>query len=121
MLPPGFDLVELPHLPRMGGSRLFDAEGLATADRALLRDHRPQDIGIYGCSAGGYLTAQAVARLISKQLPLPGAIGTFCGTGAPYSGDTPFLSGPLDGAAPRWKFRVLREDAVLASGEVVAA
>ncbi|PZP61331.1 MAG: hypothetical protein DI597_09805 [Pseudoxanthomonas spadix] len=27
----------------------------------------------------------------------------------------------LDGAAPRWKFRVLREDAVLASGEVVAA
>ncbi|RZZ80899.1 hypothetical protein [Pseudoxanthomonas winnipegensis] len=27
----------------------------------------------------------------------------------------------LDGAAPRWKFRVLRADTVLASGEVVAA
>ena len=27
----------------------------------------------------------------------------------------------LDGQAPRWRFRVLREDTVLASGEVVAA
>lgn len=27
----------------------------------------------------------------------------------------------LDGAAPRWKFRLLRADTVLASGEVVAA
>jgi 3-hydroxymyristoyl/3-hydroxydecanoyl-(acyl carrier protein) dehydratase len=36
----------------------------------------------------------------------------------------PLLSGEparieLDGAAPRWKFRVLRGDTVLASGEVV--
>ncbi|MDI9238296.1 polyketide synthase dehydratase domain-containing protein [Lysobacter sp. LF1] len=27
----------------------------------------------------------------------------------------------LDGEAPRWRFRVLREDTVLASGEVVAS
>lgn len=27
----------------------------------------------------------------------------------------------LEGQAPRWRFRVLREDAVLASGEVVAS
>ena len=26
----------------------------------------------------------------------------------------------LDGAAPRWRFRVLRDDTLLASGEVVA-
>ena len=38
VLPPGFDLIELPHLARMGGSRIFDAEGLPTADRALVRD-----------------------------------------------------------------------------------
>lgn len=38
VLPAGFDLIELPHLPRMPGSRLFDGEGLATADRALVRD-----------------------------------------------------------------------------------
>lgn len=30
--------MELPHLARYGSSRLFDAEGLATADRALVRD-----------------------------------------------------------------------------------
>lgn len=38
VLPAGFDLVELPHLPRMNGSRLFDGEGLATFDRALIKD-----------------------------------------------------------------------------------
>ncbi|MFT4011908.1 MAG: TldD/PmbA family protein [Paracoccus sp. (in: a-proteobacteria)] len=38
VLPPGFDLWELPHLPRMNGSRFFDAEGLATSDRAIIRD-----------------------------------------------------------------------------------
>ncbi|MTH65803.1 TldD/PmbA family protein [Paracoccus shanxieyensis] len=38
VLPAGFDLIELPHLPRYGNSRLFDAEGLATAERALVRD-----------------------------------------------------------------------------------
>ncbi|WP_134679619.1 TldD/PmbA family protein [Paracoccus ravus] len=38
VLPAGFDLVEEPHLPRMGGSRLFDAEGLPTARRALVQD-----------------------------------------------------------------------------------
>lgn len=38
VLPAGFDLIELPHLPRMPGSRLFDGEGLATARRALVRD-----------------------------------------------------------------------------------
>ena len=27
----------------------------------------------------------------------------------------------LDGAAPRWRFRVLRDETLLASGEVVAA
>lgn len=38
VLPPGFDLIEEPHLPRMPASRLFDAEGLATRTRALVRD-----------------------------------------------------------------------------------
>lgn len=70
---------------------------METVYRALLRAHRPQDIGIYGCSAGGYLTAQAVARLISKQLPLPGAIGTFCGSLAAPDGDSIYTSAALEG------------------------
>jgi acetyl esterase/lipase len=77
------------------------SEDVTAVYRELLKSHRPQDIGIYGCSAGGVITAQSVAWIRGQGLPRPGAIGTFCGTGAPYSGDTPFLAGPLDGAAPR--------------------
>jgi monoterpene epsilon-lactone hydrolase len=56
--------------------------------RELLKGYSPQNIGIYGCSAGGALTAEATAWLINKGLPKPGAIGTFCGTGLPFSGDS---------------------------------
>lgn len=38
VLPKGLSLVEDPHRPRLGGSRLFDAEGLQTARRALVED-----------------------------------------------------------------------------------
>jgi len=38
VLPPGMDLREDPHLPRHPASRPFDAEGLATAPRLLVRD-----------------------------------------------------------------------------------
>jgi acetyl esterase/lipase len=65
--------------------------------RALLKTYRAENIGIYGCSAGGIITAQSVAWIRRQGLPRPGAIGTFCGTGAPFSGDSFFLSAPLDG------------------------
>ncbi|SIQ75849.1 microcin-processing peptidase 1. Unknown type peptidase. MEROPS family U62 [Paracoccus thiocyanatus] len=38
VLPKGFDLREDPHRPRYGSSRLFDAEGLATAPRMIVAD-----------------------------------------------------------------------------------
>lgn len=62
--------------------------------RALLKSYPAKNIGIYGCSAGGVIAAQATAWLRQQKLPRPGAIGTLCGTGAPYSGDSPYLSGP---------------------------
>jgi epsilon-lactone hydrolase len=46
--------------------------------RELLKNYRPHNIGIYGCSAGGMLTAQAVVRFQKERLPAPGAIGVFC-------------------------------------------
>lgn len=76
------------------------SEDVEAVYRTLLKTYRPQDIGIYGCSAGGVITAQATAWIASKGLPRPGAIGTFCGTGAPYSGDSPFLAGPITGGQP---------------------
>lgn len=48
--------------------------------RELLQHYKPENIGIYGCSAGGILTAQTIARLQEEGLPLPCAIGMFCAT-----------------------------------------
>ena len=38
VLPKGVDLNETPHRPRISSSRFFDAEGLPTAERALVAD-----------------------------------------------------------------------------------
>ncbi len=38
VLPPGLSLIEDPLRPRIGGSRPFDAEGLATAKRAIVEN-----------------------------------------------------------------------------------
>ena len=69
------------------------SEDVTAVYRALLDRYPAANIGIYGCSAGGVITAQAVAWIRRQGLPRPGAIGTLCGTGAPYSGDSPYLAG----------------------------
>lgn len=38
VLPEGMDLIETPHRARVSGSRLFDGEGLPTADRKIIDD-----------------------------------------------------------------------------------
>lgn len=77
------------------------SEDVTAVYRALLKQYRPEDIGIYGCSAGGVITAQSVAWIRKEGLPRPGAIGTFCGTAAGFSGDSPYLAGPIaEGTAP---------------------
>lgn len=55
------------------------SEDLVAVYKSLLDEYKPENIGIYGCSAGGYLTAQGTAWIIDKGLPIPGAIGVFCG------------------------------------------
>lgn len=76
------------------------SEDVTAVYRELLKRYRPENIGIYGCSAGGIITAQATAWIGKQGLPRPGAIGTFCGTGAAYSGDSPYLALALAGDAP---------------------
>ncbi len=49
--------------------------------RELLKTHRPQDIGIFGTSAGAVLTAEVAVELRRLRLPLPAALGIFSGTG----------------------------------------
>lgn len=70
--------------------------------RALCETQPAASIGIYGCSAGGALTAQAAARLITEGDALPGAIAMLHGTGLDMLGDSRAASAFLTGsdAAP---------------------
>lgn len=61
-------------------------------------------VGIYGCSAGGVLTAQTVARLLTDGKALPGAIAMLCGTGLEMAGDSAITAGPLTGVRDTAEF-----------------
>jgi acetyl esterase/lipase len=48
--------------------------------RALMTEFGPSRIALYGTSAGAVLSAQTLARLRSRAVPLPKALGFFSGT-----------------------------------------
>ncbi len=70
----------------------------------MLKSYCPENVGIFGCSAGAVLTAETVATLERRGLPRPGAIGMLFGAAAFWAdGDTgafrPLFAGaPLEGA-----------------------
>jgi monoterpene epsilon-lactone hydrolase len=76
-------------------------EDVATVYRELLKSYKPQHIGIYGCSAGGALTAETAAWLPAHGLPQAGAIGIF-GAGAVRfgAGDSAWIAAYIDGSFP---------------------
>lgn len=59
------------------------SEDVEAVYRELLKQYEASAIGIFGCSAGGALTAQAVARFQAAGLPLPGAVGIFSSAPSP--------------------------------------
>ena len=91
---------------RMAPEYKFPAasEDVAKVYQELLKTYRPENIGIYGCSAGAMLTAQAVAWFQKHQLPRPGAVGMFgLGAVAGVNGDSTYLGaaiGGMGGAIP---------------------
>jgi acetyl esterase/lipase len=86
---------------RQGPKHRFPAasEDVASAYRELLKTYRAQDIGIYGCSAGGMLTGMAVAWFQQHSLPRPGAVGILCAgmTLAPngFGGDAAYTTAAI--------------------------
>jgi len=66
------------------------SEDVEAVYKHLLKQYKPEAIGIFGCSAGGFLTAQVVSWFQAKALPRPGAVGIFCAgiPGADKSGDS---------------------------------
>lgn len=78
------------------------SEDVAKVYRELLKTHKPEDIGIFGCSAGGLLTAEAMAWFIKEKLPLPGAIGIFCASAdARWGGDSRAFGRSFQALPPR--------------------
>ena len=49
--------------------------------KELLKSYKPQNIGIYGTSAGAILTAEVTVKLKQENIPLPAATGIFSGMG----------------------------------------
>jgi len=84
---------------RLAPEHVFPAasEDVAALYKALLGRYKSGSIGIYGCSAGGVITAQSVAWFQTHNLPRPGAIATMCGTGSGFSGDSMFLAPAANG------------------------
>ncbi|MET0366158.1 MAG: alpha/beta hydrolase fold domain-containing protein, partial [Sphingobium sp.] len=76
----GVEIVSITY--RQAPETTFPAasEDVAKVYRELLKTHKPEDIGIFGCSAGGMLTAEALAWFDKEKLPFPKAIGIFCAT-----------------------------------------
>src|SRR4029077_6581875 len=68
---------------RQGPEHVYPAasEDVAAVYKDLLKTYRTENIGSYGCSAGGVLTGQVAAWLLDKGLPSPGVLGIF-GAGA---------------------------------------
>jgi acetyl esterase/lipase len=91
---------------RQGPKYQFPAasEDVAAAYKELLKTYRPENIGIYGCSAGGMLTGMSVAWFQKYGLPRPGAVGIFCAgmtMSAGFGGDANYISMPAgEGSMP---------------------
>ena len=84
---------------RQGPKYEFPAasEDVAAAYKELLKTYRPENIGIYGCSAGGMLTGMSVAWFQKHGLPKPGAVGVLCAgmtMSAGFGGDANYISMP---------------------------
>lgn len=71
VLPKGLNIIENPHRARIGGSRLFDAEGLPTQRRAIVDD--------------GVLTGWTLDLATARKLGLQSTANAGASTGSPPS------------------------------------
>jgi epsilon-lactone hydrolase len=99
---------------RQGPEHKFPAasEDVATVYKELLKEYQASNIGMFGCSTGGSLTAMAAAWFQKEKLPRPGAIGIFSGgafagfedlphTPGAWGGDSRYIA-PVLGGEPAW-------------------
>ena len=87
---------------RLAPEHIYPAarEDMEAIYRHVLETTPAENIGIYGCSAGGTLTGQMIPWFIDKGLPLPGAISIQCAGIMKdfwFGGDSAQTSGLLNG------------------------
>jgi epsilon-lactone hydrolase len=80
---------------RQGPHHHFPAasEDIAAVYRELLKAYKPENIGMYGSSAGAFLTAAAMAWFQKEDIPLPGAIALSGAAAGSACGDSLFTAG----------------------------
>ncbi|MBI4166876.1 MAG: alpha/beta hydrolase fold domain-containing protein, partial [Acidobacteria bacterium] len=86
---------------RMAPEYTFPAasEDVAAVYRELLKTYKPQNIGLYGSSAGGLLAAESIAWFDKHALPLPGAVGMLAGAATYYQeGDSGRIVTAIEGS-----------------------
>lgn len=94
----GFDILTIDYSQAPEAVFPAASEDVASVYRELLKTRKPSQIGIFGSSAGGLLTAQAIAWLQHMKLPAPGAAGIFCASAdARWAGDSWFSFKPMQG------------------------
>jgi len=97
----GYKVVSINYRMAPEAKHPAGVEDVAAVFSALTEDYAPSAIGIYGCSAGGALTAQAAAWVPAHGLPSPGAVGIFGAGGVRFGGgDSAYISGYVSGAFP---------------------
>ena len=87
---------------RQGPENKFPAasEDVAAVYKELMKHYKPQNIGIYGCSAGGGLSAMSISWFQKEKLPRPGAIGIFSSSAGGGMGDSSYIAPILTGQPP---------------------
>lgn len=95
----GYKVVSVNY--RMGPEAKHPAalEDIEAVYRDLLKSYKPSQIAIYGCSAGGALSAEMGAWLPKHGLPQPAALGIFGAGGTRFGGgDSAYYAGYVDGS-----------------------
>jgi acetyl esterase/lipase len=79
---------------RMGPEHHFPAasEDIAAVYRELLKSYKSSEIAIFGCSAGGVITGEAMAWFQRMGLPNPSSIGIFCAHTQSRMGDSAYTA-----------------------------
>lgn len=96
----GIDILTIAYSQAPEATFPAASRDVAAVYRELLKTHKARNIGFFGGSAGGLLTAQALAWFQKENLPTPGAAGLFCASAdARWAGDAWYWFKPLQGLA----------------------